>query len=225
MLRAGGQNITGAATQRRRLGLLAILAVGRERGVPRERVLSLLWAETPERKARHVLAQLLYAQRLELDLGSLFLGTKTLRLNPEVIDTDVGEFEDALDAGDLSRAVAAYHGPFLDGFHLGEAEEFERWQAAERARLTARYRAALEELSRRADGEGDLPAALTWWGRLVADDPHNSRVAAGFISALARSGDRAGALRHAALHEQVLREEIGIVPGPPFTEVVARLRG
>ena len=224
MLRLGGRNITGAATQRRRLGLLAILAVGRERGVQRERVLSILWAETPERKARHILAQLLYAQKLDLEMGALFLGSKTLRLNSEVIETDVGEFEDALDAGDPARAVAAYHGPFLDGFHLGDAEEFERWQSAERTRLAARHLSALEELARRADRAGDLPGALTWWGRLAAHDPHNTRVALGLVSALARSGDRAGALRHAALHEQVLQEEIGIAPDPVFAELVARLR-
>jgi DNA-binding SARP family transcriptional activator len=224
VLRAGGQNITGAATQRRQLGLLAILAIGRDHGVPRERVLSLLWAETPERKARHILAQLLYAQRLELQVGTLFLGTKTLRLNVELIDTDVAEFEGALDAGDPARAVEAYRGPFLDGFHLGEAEEFERWQSAERARLAGRFAAALEELAHRADAAGELRGAVGWWGRLATHDPHNTRVAMGLVSALARAGDRAGALKQAALHEQILREEIGIEADPSFAELVSRLR-
>ncbi|HQR19122.1 MAG TPA: bacterial transcriptional activator domain-containing protein, partial [Gemmatimonadales bacterium] len=88
----------------------------------------------------------------------------------------------------------------------------------------ARYMTAPEGRARRADRAGDLSGGLPWRGRLAAHDPHNTRVALGLVSALARSGDRAGALRHAALHEQVLQEEIGIAPDPVFAELVARLR-
>ena len=42
--------VTGAATQRRKLALLAVLATGRERGVSRDRLLALFW---PERDAEH----------------------------------------------------------------------------------------------------------------------------------------------------------------------------
>ena len=35
----------------------------------------------------------------------------------------VAEFEDALDRGDASGAVALYGGPFLDGWFVGDAPE------------------------------------------------------------------------------------------------------
>jgi len=36
--------VTGAATQRRKLALLAVLATGGERGVSRDRLLALFWS-------------------------------------------------------------------------------------------------------------------------------------------------------------------------------------
>jgi len=59
----GSENLTGAVTQRRRLAILALLAVGRDVGVSRDKLLSYLWPESDQERARHVLNQLLYAQR------------------------------------------------------------------------------------------------------------------------------------------------------------------
>jgi serine/threonine-protein kinase len=44
------------------------------------------------------------------------------------------------------------------------------------------------------------------------------------MSALARSGDRAGALRHARIYEALLRKELDIPPDPAVTALAARLR-
>src|SRR5205814_2157898 len=77
----------------------------------------------------------LYALRRDLHAQELFLGSSELRLNPQVVSTDVQEFEAALAQVELERAVALYHGPFLDGFFLSGAPEFERWTDGERARL------------------------------------------------------------------------------------------
>ena len=54
---------------------------------------------------------------------------KQLRLNPEVISSDAGEFALALKHGDFERAASLYEGPFLEGFHLSVAHEFESWVA------------------------------------------------------------------------------------------------
>jgi DNA-binding SARP family transcriptional activator len=224
-LTALGQNITGAATQRRRLGLLVALAAAGERGMPRDKVQALLWPESPGERARHALAQLLYAQRLDLGMADLFLGTKTLRLNAELIATDLADFQRALDSDDLPAAFRIYRGPFLDGFHLGGGLEFENWQGAERERLERQYADLLERLAARVAAEGDRPRAAEWWRRRLALDPANSRVAAALVSALSESGDRVGALRAGVEHEHLLRQELGIVPDDGFLELLARLRG
>ena len=59
--------------------------------------------------------------------------SQPLRLNPDRVWSDVREFETARQAGDLERAVELYGGPFLDGFFLTDAQEFERWVENERA--------------------------------------------------------------------------------------------
>src|SRR6058998_3940369 len=49
--------VTGAATQRRKLALLAVLATEGERGVSRDRLLTLFWSESDAEHARHALTQ------------------------------------------------------------------------------------------------------------------------------------------------------------------------
>src|SRR3989442_2077466 len=106
LLTFGGLNVlvsghatTGSRTRRRRLALLALLAVARDRGLNRDQVQAYLWPESDTERARHGLNQLGYFQRRHVDSGDLFLGKKTLRLNRAVIPTDVWDFADALDAG------------------------------------------------------------------------------------------------------------------------------
>ena len=111
----------GAATQRRPLALLALLASARERGVSRDKLLGYLWPESSEEKARHLLNQALYALRRNLAADDLFLGSSELRLNPGALGADMREFEEALDRGDPERAAAIYAGPFLDGFFRAHA--------------------------------------------------------------------------------------------------------
>ena len=56
-------------TQRRRLALLALLAVAGERGLTRDKLVAYLWPNSPSDNARHGLEQLLYGLRRQR-LGS-----------------------------------------------------------------------------------------------------------------------------------------------------------
>src|SRR4030095_151222 len=115
-----GTAVTGVMTQRRQLALLALLAVARDTGMSRDKILSYLWPEKDAEGARHILNQQLYAQR-RMANEALFVGRKTLRLTPALFETDLWTFEDALRAGQLEAAVEQYKGAFLDGFFLREA--------------------------------------------------------------------------------------------------------
>ena len=214
----------GAATQRRPLALLALLASARERGVSRDKLLGYLWPESSEEKARHLLNQALYALRRNLAADDLFLGSSELRLNPGALGADMREFEEALDRGDPERAAAIYAGPFLDGFFLSDAPEFEHWVEAERTRLASRAERALETLAAGAKARGDHRAAAEWWRRLTALDPLSSRFALGLMEALVAAGDRSGALRHARVHEELLAQEMGMSPDARVAALVQKLR-
>lgn len=222
-LSRGEENLTGAITQRRRLAILVLLAVAHETGMSRDKLQAYLWPEAEAERARHVLNQLLYAQRRQVEEGALFLGRKTLRLNPLVITTDVAAFEVALDRNDPEPAVAGYAGPFLDGFFLKEAPEFERWVEDQRSRLARRNLTALAALAGRATASGDHGAAAAWWRRAVAADPFDSPAAVGLVESLAAAGDLPGALREGRRHDELVRSELGVPADPRLTRLLARL--
>src|SRR5256884_6918146 len=156
-LLVAGEPTTGTLTQRRRLALLGVLAVARDRGLSRDKILACLWPESVAERARHGLDQVLYAQRHQLGVPDLFLGLKTLRLNRTVITADVWEFEDALENGMPEVAVRCYTGPFLDGFFVKGAPGFERWAEDERDRLARGCATALGSLASAASAGGGHP--------------------------------------------------------------------
>jgi TolB-like protein/Tfp pilus assembly protein PilF len=214
----------GAAAQRKAIALLAVVAGAGRRGVSRDKVLAMLWPETPADRAAHRLTQLLYSLRRDLLVPDLFLGTSELRLNPDVLAVDLAEFTAALEAGDFARAAAVYGGPFLDGFYLSDSSEFEHWVEEERTRLAQRHAAALEALARGATAEGDPVAAVGWWRRLAGAEPLNARVIVCCMEALAAAGDRPAALRFAKAYETLLRQEFESDPDPAVLAAAERLK-
>ena len=221
---ADGNVVAGAAAQPRRLAVLALLARAGRAGVTREKVLALLWPDEPEDKARRSLNQAVYSLRRDLGGEDMLLGSKDLRLNVDLIEVDVVEFEDAIRAGDLDRAVALYGGPFLDGFFLSRASDFERWVEAERESLAHEFTSALERVANLAAQRGDHAAAVAHWRKLAALDPLNARVALSVMHSLIAVGDAAGALQHARLHEVLLDQELGLPPDKDVAALARQLR-
>jgi TolB-like protein/DNA-binding SARP family transcriptional activator len=219
-----GAACTGAAAQRKHLALFALLAAAGERGVSRDKLVAYLWPERDAESARHLLNQACYALRRELDQSELFLATADLlRLNPAVVSSDIQAFQQALERTDLTRAVSLYAGPFLDGFYLPEAGEFERWVEAERARATKRVCEALRELATGAAAREDQDAA-EWWRRLVALDPLSADAVLGLMTALAAVGERAQAVYHGQAHCMLVQRELDAAPASAVTQLIEKLR-
>jgi DNA-binding SARP family transcriptional activator len=211
------------AVPRKGLALLAILASAGGRGVPREKVASLLWPDS-EDAGRGALKQTIYELRQTLGNHSAVLGTGELTLDPAEITSDVGELEAAHARKEWTRVAELYGGPFLDRFHVRGAAEFDHWVDAHRDRYRGMFRDALEKSARAATQAGEHQAAAAIWRRLAAEDPFNSRIAIGLIEALALAGDPAGALTHYRVHEQLLREELGTRPDAALTAAAENIR-
>jgi DNA-binding SARP family transcriptional activator len=209
--------------QRRRLALLAVLAAAGEQGRSRDQLLLLFWPDATQPHARHSLEQLLYAIRSSID-EAVFAGVNPVRLNSDVVSSDVGEFQVALKRGDLEEAVAEYRGPFLDGFYLSDAPEFEQWLDAERAHLERRYTGALEQLAVTAEATHDHATAVRWWRKLAETDPVSSKNAIGVMRGLMSAGDHAAALQYAQHYEEVVAQELGTSVGPAVANLVAEVR-
>jgi TolB-like protein/DNA-binding SARP family transcriptional activator len=149
-----------------------------------------------------------------------------LSLNTDRITCDVTEFESAIERGEGVRAASLYEtgGAFLDGVHLSDAGEFERWTESVRDRLATSYRETLESLANEVAALGDLGGAVRWWRKLAAEDRLSSRVALCLMRALAAAGDRAGALEFARVHESVVRSELDSEPDAAVAAFTAELR-
>lgn len=212
------------ALQRRRLTLLALLARSGELGITRDRLMALLWPEADAASARHALDQLLYATRRELGKEAILSDGGQLRLNPTIISCDAVQFDTHFDTGNAAAAVALYAGPFMDGVHVPNAVELERWIDGERALLAERFLAALEQLANAARAEGDLQASLDWWKRRMAAEPFNERGALALMHAHADAGDPCGAVRYARAYRTLLEEELGTSPGSGIQHLVEVLR-
>ncbi|MFN2567106.1 MAG: BTAD domain-containing putative transcriptional regulator [Gemmatimonadaceae bacterium] len=219
-----GAPLPAAAASRRRIALLPLLAVAGDQGVSRDKVFAYLWPESDTDRARNALAQTLHALRRQLGEDELFVVGRELRLNSNVIFTDVGEFEAAIRRGEYERAAELYAGPFLDGFYVREAPEFERWAATERARIEQQAKDSLRVLATKAAERGDHVRSAEYWRRLAALDPLSSQVATGFMTALARGGDRAAALEYAGIYGALVRQELGVAPDAAVTALANRLR-
>ncbi|MFL5534273.1 MAG: BTAD domain-containing putative transcriptional regulator [Gemmatimonadales bacterium] len=220
----GSLPLGGNAQQPRRLAILAVLARSGDRGVNRDRLATLLWGEVEEERARRNLNQALYALRHELGAEDAILGTRELRLNPELIEVDLHGFETARASGAIEEAARLYGGPFLGDFHLPGVPAFAHWAEEERAGLEADYRGVLEAAAAAATARDDRAAAVLWWRRLAGLDPTDQRGAQGLMRALAAAGDVPGALRHAEIFHQLRRSELELPPDPAVEALAERIR-
>lgn len=220
-LQAGGGS-AGRTTQRKRLALLALLAASRNGGLSRDKIIAYLWPESDDEQGRHALSQTLYALRRELGDQCIITGIDDLRLNHEVVPSDVAQLNEAIGGHDRQQVARLYTGPFLDGFFLPGAPTFEDWVAQRRAEYERAYGAALDELAADAIGAGDSQRAASILQQRAAVDPLNSDVALRLMRALAAAGDRAGALRHFRTHAALLRTEMEMDPDAELTAFAAQ---
>ncbi len=217
-----GAPVTGAAAQRLRLALLAVLAAS-PRGVSRETLAALLWGERDEERARHSLEQALYGLKSSLGVDPVRRTSTALVLDSTVLDTDVAEFDGAIDAADWERAAKAYSGPFLEGVLLNDAPDFEHWTERERSRRRDAFHRALEQCANAATTRYQLSDAVRWWRRLHQETALSTRSTIGLARALDAAGDRDQALSVAEAHAA----ELGLAAKskPELTELLATLKG
>jgi DNA-binding SARP family transcriptional activator len=219
--RADGTEIT---VPRRRLALLLSVAVAGSRGVSREKLLGLLWPELDDERGRAALSQGLYALRKDLGNEEAITGTTDLRIDPTLVSSDRADFIRAIDEGADEQAVMLYRGPYLDGFYIREAPAFEQQLEEERQHLNSRYTAALERLARREGERGDHAAAVRLWRQRASIDPTDATIAVALMRAQAAGGDKAGALRHAEVYAELLRNSADLPPDAAVLACAAEIR-
>jgi len=211
------------AQQKRPLGLLAILGLAGRQGLSRDRIEAYLWPESSGPRAQHALDQTVYAIRQALGSDLILSTARELRLNPDLVRVDVWEFEQAIRAGQWTAAVGHYKGPLLEGFHFADSHELESWIDTNRTRLRLEYQKVIEVLAKSSAKAGDHPQSVTWWRRLANSDPLSAGATKKLMLALAAAGDRAGAVKHARLYQELVRQELEMEPDAEIADLAAAL--
>ena len=201
--------------------LVAVLAVAGGKGVGRERIVSLLWAETDEEKGRHALAQTVYTLRRMLGMGDLIQGTDRLVLNEDAVATDLNDLRSAVAAGNTDRVLELARGTLLDGVSLPGSGAFERWLEDERR---DHQRTLIVALDRLASSTTDPSLAVALRRRRVDLDPLDAVGAMSLMRALAAAGDLPGATQHARVYGELVRQELELDPDPRVSELVQELQ-
>ncbi|MBC7897655.1 MAG: hypothetical protein H7066_19715, partial [Cytophagaceae bacterium] len=216
--------VAGRATHRHRIALLALLATTRRPGRSRDQLIGLLWPDADTARARRLLSDAVYRINEGLGVEGIVASGDDLRLNGQLVSSDVADFERAAVVSDHLRAVELYGGPFLDGFFLSGAVALERWVEDERGGYARDFARSLEALADAAERRNDATAAVDWWKRLAVLQPESSRVALRLVRAYEAAGDRAAALRHGQLHLALLKEALELEPDASLVEYLRELK-
>ncbi|MDB4871675.1 MAG: transcriptional activator protein [Gemmatimonadales bacterium] len=220
-----GKECRALLSQPKRVALMVFLALGSPRGPHRrDELLAMFWPDLDTEHARNALSQSAHFLRRSLGENAIINHNGDELALAKDVWCDAMAFEDALTAGRAVEALELYRGDLLEGFHVGNAADFERWLGAERSRLADRYVAAAEAVARQREMAGDIEGGLILWKRLVVRDPFSSRIAIRYMRALAASGDRAGALQHARVHETLLRQELNASPDTEVSGLARELQ-
>lgn len=202
------------------LAMLAYLAVnGRAQ---REELVSLLWPEIPQDRARNAFRQTLHRVRAALDQRFLSSDRDVIiLLSDSGLWCDVRAFRDAV-ANDVDHAVSLYRGPFLGGLSVGSAP-FEHWAESERDRLEAQYRGALMRSVSARLKNGDTDLAVEHARTLAQIAPLDAQSAVLEATTLVAAGRKPEAVSALNQFSARLEAELGQRPPATVTALVHRL--
>lgn len=206
-----------AVPRRQTRALLYRLAAALE-PIPRGHLAFLFWPDIPDAAARRSLTRLLSSLRVALPHPDLLLvDEENVALDPARVSSDSQQLLHAAQRDDpalLEAAAARYRGPFMAGFALPDAPEYDAWQAQTARELEALYLAALERLAARYAATGDTAAAIRCAQRYLAVDELAEAMQQRLISLYVASGDRAAAQRQYEQCALALERELGVSPLP-----------
>jgi DNA-binding SARP family transcriptional activator len=219
-----GPIVLGGQQQR---ALLTVLLLDAGRVVPTDRLVDLLWGESPPRTATTSLQNAI--SRLRRELGADLVETRApgyvLRVDPDQVDAHRFErqLRDARRAGSEERrrllqdALDLWRGPALAEFAFEQfaQSEIRRLEELRLVALGERIEADLE-LGRHGDVVGELEA-------LVEAHPLRETFCRQLMLALYRSGRQAEALDAYQDARARFVDELGIEPGPELKRLQSEI--
>jgi DNA-binding SARP family transcriptional activator len=232
-LRRGSWDVDDAAWDRRvAQRVVHYLLVKRGSLVPDDLLLEAFWPDTAQESARRSLKVAVSCARAVLDVPDApsvitsTQGTLGLRLrDSDSVDVDL--FEHAAGQGLAARGgerrrLLEHAAALWTGEPLPE-ERYADWAIAWRESLIARYADVLRGLVAACHEDGDHPAATQAARSLVEVDGLDESAHRDLITAYARSGRRAHALRQYLECRRRLVDELGMEPSHETSDLQRRV--
>jgi DNA-binding SARP family transcriptional activator/pimeloyl-ACP methyl ester carboxylesterase len=214
-----------ALPTRKAKAVLALLLCRPGEAQPRERLIGLLWGDRGDKQARHSLSQTLTSIRAAIGDDPFLAERETLAIDRDKIGADVIDLAALSDRGDLEslRAAELCRGPLLEGFRIHDAA-FDEWLSQERARFHHLGISVLTGLAAREAAAGDAAGAIGALERVLAFDPLSEEVHRRLMRLHLDSGNYNAAIWHYRTCSEVLKRELGTVPGPATTALYQEAR-
>lgn len=223
----------------RTMALLGYL-VAEQRPLTREFLATLFWPdEDPAigkanlRRELHNLAQILpgcwQTSRVEVEFvpgeekPALSLSTGSRQAEAEVA-VDITQFLQFESAQQWQDAAALIGGNFLEGIVLTDNLEFESWLLGEQERWRQRSEFVLNQLINQRNQQAQYQEALRYARQLLQIMPWNEEVHYQVMLLLAKTGQRAAALKQFADCRQILAAELNIEPMPATVILYERIQ-
>ncbi|MFJ6392443.1 BTAD domain-containing putative transcriptional regulator [Streptomyces sp. NPDC091972] len=212
-------------------GLLALLLLREGRSVETEAILDALWGEEGPRGARGTIRTYVYRLRPILgDVATIESTGSGYRLTVRDGQVDLSRFRELIAqahtargagasarAADLLRqALGTWQGPALSGVRG-------RFFELERDRLEELRLAALEEVFDLELEAGGHPGLTSEIRAALMEHPLRERLHEQLMLSLFQAGRRAEALAAYQHTRQLLREELGVDPGPALRSLHSRV--
>jgi len=213
--------------RRKLVALLGYLALSEARSATRERLVGLLWSETPEGNARTSLRQILHWLRRTLEecgYRGLLVDKHRVALAPGTLNVDVWEAVEAVERGVVHPKlldVADFTGRLLDGFEDIDPA-FRVWLLARRQSIHERLLRALEEIL--ADENGNETERAHAAEAILNLDPTNEEAARFLMWLRAVSGNVGAALKIYKSLWDILDEDFAMEPSARTQELVAEIK-
>jgi len=211
-LRAGGGEAVQFRT-RKQMALFIYLALeARTEPATRDKLVDLIWPDSPQDKALHSLSQGLTEIRKKVGSEALAANRLSVQLRIDIsFDLD-GE------PGDSSAQLAAVP---LEGMESSAGRRFADWVEVTRAAILTRIRAKLSEQLSEARSHGRVSAVRERAELLYNVDPHSDAAVQALAEERFSSGDWAGGIRLVSKHINDSERELG---RRPSADVLATLR-
>ena len=201
----------------------------------RDKLTALLWPDSEARQAQQGFRTTLVRlrERLQLALGDdrvpLLVERERVGFDfslPYTLDLQI--VSQALivsaSAAALVAAAQVIHGPFMEGFSLPDAPEFEGWIIGQSALWQPRANQIFDRLSQQQLASEHIDSALETVIRWLGQDSLNEEAHRRLMRLHFLNGDRAAALQAYEACRRLLAEEMHLPPEPATEAVVTHIR-